>query len=255
VTGETTHRGPGAPGSWDHPSPEELAAYQANELSPERDDAIQEHLAGCSLCTQALLDLHRFLDPPEEDRPREGVADLETAVAWRKLRGKIEAEKRGAPRERISEPSPRRRSQGAPRTAYALAAVFAMATLGLSLYVVSLKQELRLSGLSPRLLFLSSATTRAGEPKAVELPQRRDELVAVVLILPPGVSNREYRVEVHRQQGGKVFEKGGLEAQPDGVVFLLPSSSLDSGPYEIKLEGLSPGKVDLIGQYEVEIRK
>ena len=45
----------------DHPSPETLTAYQANELSPEEDERIQGHLAACRHCTEMLLELEEFL--------------------------------------------------------------------------------------------------------------------------------------------------------------------------------------------------
>jgi hypothetical protein len=76
----------------DHLTPEELSAYQAGELTPEQNDAIQEHLAGCELCTEVLLDLHRFLDLPPEDLPREGVADLQTEAEWKTLQAKLGAQ-------------------------------------------------------------------------------------------------------------------------------------------------------------------
>src|SRR3954471_7094568 len=68
----------------EHPDPETLTAYQANELSPEEDERIQDHLAVCQHCTELLLDLEEFLQPPESGV--EPAADFEAAVDWRRLR-------------------------------------------------------------------------------------------------------------------------------------------------------------------------
>src|SRR6185295_7043360 len=72
----------------EHPVAEKLAAYLADELSPQENDAIQEHVASCALCAERLLDLQRFLEYAP-DSSRVGVADLETAAEWRKLRERI----------------------------------------------------------------------------------------------------------------------------------------------------------------------
>ncbi len=68
----------------EHPSPEELSAYQANELTPEEDERIQDHLAVCQHCTELLLDLEEFLEPPAV--AAEPAADFEAAADWKRLR-------------------------------------------------------------------------------------------------------------------------------------------------------------------------
>jgi Putative zinc-finger len=56
----------------EHPDPETLTAYQANELSEEEDGRIQDHLAVCRHCTELLLDLEEFLQPRTSRRRRTG---------------------------------------------------------------------------------------------------------------------------------------------------------------------------------------
>ena len=68
----------------EHPSPEELSAYQANELTPEEDERIQDHLAVCEHCTELLLDLEEFLKPAAV--AAEPAADFEAAADWKRLR-------------------------------------------------------------------------------------------------------------------------------------------------------------------------
>jgi len=80
----------------EHPDPETLTAYQANELSPEEDERIQDHLAVCGHCTELLLDLEEFLQP--EVVTEEAASDFEAAADWRRLRAAAEeAQKPGRP--------------------------------------------------------------------------------------------------------------------------------------------------------------
>jgi hypothetical protein len=244
----------------DHPSPEKLSGYQANELTPEEAEAIQEHLAGCSLCAEVLLDLQRFLHPPPEDRPREGVTDFESAAELRDLLRKIEDESRKVPLRRSTETRPSRRFPSSLKAAYALAAVFAMATLGLSLYVQSLRQDLRSSQLNSAAVYLpSDRIVRGGEDstRTVQLPASGEKFVALTLELSRRSSYPEYQVEIQDREDKKVFVARGLNRQLDGqeyvIRFVLSSRYLHSGLYKVRLEGLKTGKADLVEQYEFEL--
>jgi len=238
-------------GPEDHPSPEKLAAYFENELSPTEDDAIQEHLATCDLCAQALLDLKKFLKTPAEPI-RPGVADLEVASEWRDLRKRIEEDrKRG--QEPVSAPAPRPGFLGSVKTAYSLAAVFAAAALGLSLYAYSLRQELRAFDRNPHIIFLTSATVRSADNKAktLELPPGELGRILLTLGLPKGKSDPEYRVEIQRTGGGPIFEERGLKPQEGEIRFLVSPELFESGRYEIKLWGTQPPNP--VNRYELEV--
>jgi hypothetical protein len=257
----------------EHPSPEILTAYQANKLTPEEDLRIQDHLAVCHHCTELLLDLEEFLRAPVEtaepadefkaaaDWKRlpmvaaEPAANLEAAADWKRLRREI-GQKRKDAREQPAGTNSFGGFFGSPKAAYAVAAVFATLALGMSLYVQSLRQDLRSSELNSRTVFLpSTPAVRGGEDLAgiVELSHGEEKLIAIVLNLPPSASYPEYRIEI-RQHGRKVLDLGGLEAQqPDGIIFTLSSKILVPGRYDITLKGLKPGKADAVGKYELEI--
>ena len=123
----------------DHPTPEELSAYLADELSPKADAAIQEHLTRCTVCTGLLLDLQRLLDPPPEDLPRVGVADLETETAWRELRGKLGTSQ--APVTVQTTETKRDHSRQIFRSR-AVAATLALLLAGAAFRIVMLEREL-----------------------------------------------------------------------------------------------------------------
>ncbi len=126
----------------EHPVPEKLSAYQANELPPEEADDIQEHLIQCVFCTDLLLDLECFLEPSEEDSAREGVFDLGTEAGWRKLQAEIGWGKSSVEVSRL-----RRRL----RVLQAIAAALLVGTTGLSVYVFGLHENLE----DPQQIFLT----------------------------------------------------------------------------------------------------
>jgi hypothetical protein len=232
VTGGTTDREPGAPGRWDHPSPEELSAYQANELSPEREDAIQEHLAGCSLCTGALLDLHRFLDPPEEDRPREGVADFETAAEWRELRERMRGEAAG---QRKPESGRDDRLVRTLRAFQTLAAVLGALVVGQLLYGVWHS--------SRPLQFLPEKTLSITENRG---PGSLAEEIRppIALRIPTGVDYPVYRIEILAEDGRRLYS---AKTSFSEIILPLNRGDLAAGVYKIHVWGLKDGRPESIG--------
>jgi hypothetical protein len=216
-----------------HPTPEMLSAYDAGELSEEQFDAVQRHLAGCSLCTEALLDLHRFLDLPPEDRPREGVADLETETEWRALRAKLD-EQRLLPR-RVA----RRPSRGIVR---AVAAVLLL-VVGFSSYVLSRSPE-NFKTLEP----LDNHRGAPGEVETVRLP------VTLRLKSPARTPFPEYRGTLRNGSGLPLREFSNLKETPSfDVEIPLEKDGLDPGDYRIELRGVTKGTPSLIGTYAFKI--
>ena len=72
----------------DHPTPEQLVAFRAAELSAEDAERIEAHLALCPECEQLLQDLVRF-DEFEPAEASAALADREAQAAWQKLRPKL----------------------------------------------------------------------------------------------------------------------------------------------------------------------
>lgn len=235
MTEETTDLGPGPKGrSWNHPSPEELSAYQANELTPEQDDAIQEHLVDCSLCAEVLLDLERFLDLPREDRPRDGVADFETAAEWGVLRSKLKDERL------LPEKETRRSSR---RGTYAVAATILLAIVGLSLYTMTRSPE-RFQTLKP----LDSSRGPSDGIQTVQLP------VTLLLKSPVKTPYPEYRAELWDRTGHRIREFPHLKESPSfDLEVPLGRGFLDPGEYRIELIGLEDGHSQSVGEYAFKV--
>ena len=231
----------------DHPAPEKLSAYQAKELPPEEAEAIQEHLVQCTFCTDLLLDLQRFLEPEEEDRPREGVADLGAEMGWRKVREEVgwREEPASADVSRL-----RRRLRGFQ----ALAAVLLVGVAGLSFYSLHVRQEARRFDPNPVLAFvLSNQGARSGaEPTVIELPRGKE--TRVLLNLEGGEDEYpEFRADIRRKGGSAFLSVSGLELQGNALRFTMDSEGLEPGIYDIEAYGLRNGNSVRIGQYTIRI--
>lgn len=223
-----------------HPAPEELSAYLANELSAEENDRIQEHVASCSLCAESLLDLQRFLEFTP-DQSREGIADLETAAEWRKLRRRIEQEEE------------RRRFFASARGGYTVAAALLAVSVGLLVWNLNLVRERR----QPRPL----ATIRTLEAKenfrgrtqpfgeeAVLLPAQ------ITLNLPVEEPEPLYRVELYAPARRHPQQFLQLPPQGSELRFSLPEQALSPGRYVLRVQGVRQGRPSgMVWTYEMTI--
>ncbi len=216
--------------SWDHPSPEMLSAYQAAELPPEEDDAIQEHVAQCDLCAGMLLDLQRFLDLPPEEPSRKGVVDLEAVTAYRELRRRVglETERKGF--------------FASARGGYSIAAALIAVSVGLALWNLDLVRESRRpQPLSAIRTLDAMESFRSGG--AAPVPEEPVSLPAqITLNLPVKTPAPLYRVELFRQ--GSLHAEASLELRPEGseLRFFLPEGALPVGSYSLRMRGLRGGR-------------
>lgn len=213
----------------DHPSPEKLSAYQANELPPEEADDIQEHVTRCGVCTGLLLDLQRFLEPREEDRPREGVADIGAEAGWRALRAA-----QPFPTKPLSQPFFTSTKGG-----YSVAAALLAVAVGLAVWNANLVRESH----EPRPIplvrtFEAQGSLRAGgrpsEPPVV-LP------VPIILSLSTDTPERAYRVDFIREGQSDPEQSLEVPAQGTELSILLPERALRPARYTVRVVGLREG--------------
>ncbi len=160
----------------EHPSPETLTAYQANELSAEEDERIQSHLAVCAHCTELLLDLDEFLQPPAA--VAEPVADFEAAADWQRLRHGLTP----SVEKKVQERPARRRFLASVWVGYSAAAALLVTTVCLGIWNAELLQENRKPQPIRAVQILSAqGSTRGvdrGEDEKVVLPAQ------IILHLP-----------------------------------------------------------------------
>jgi len=212
----------------EHPAAETLSAYQANELSPEESGAIREHVAGCDLCAERLLDLQRFLEFVPEDQTREGVADLETAAEWRRLR------------KRIGREEERRRFFASARGGYTVAAALLAVSVGLAVWNLSLVRKSR-----DPVAVRTVRTLRAKESLRGGIPTENEQPVVlpvqITLDLPIETPDPLYRIDLFRE--GSRHAARSFEAPPQGseLRVLLPEQSLTPGHYRLRVHGVRSG--------------
>ena len=240
----STEGGPGDPA--DHPAPEKLSAYQANELSPEEEDAIQEHLAHCTLCTGLLLDLQRFLDPPSEDRPREGVADFETAAEWRELREKLRVK---APTAVVRRSRLRKISamQG-------FAAVLALFLVAMTIQIVVLERELAqpITDLKPKTTIEAQGGKKGAQGVAEPTPFRLGQVVA--FDIHSSQPYARFRLIFRDEDGGGVRRVVEAPENEEGMIAMfLPRRFLAPGIYKVEVLGLDGPTSDLVKEFDIRI--
>jgi hypothetical protein len=222
-----------------HPELDELAAYSAAELAPERQAEIEDHLVACRDCAATLLELAPFAAaaaPAEEES--NAPADFATAAAWRALRGQLPA-----PREETAAVAPRRWGG-----AFAvLAAALLVATVALSLWTARLTTatgELRrqlAQATAPRpdvpLVYLDALTRDEGGGAAEVGALPEDGFF--VLVLTPGDPRpgARWNLEIVDPAGQPVWASPEpLTANGYGTVRLgLSRATLPAGRYEVRL--------------------
>ena len=225
-----------------HPAPEELLDYHLGDLAAADRERIQDHLVLCEACSRTVLDLDSFPDV-EPAREADRLSELELAADWKRFR-----------EQAIAKPV---RPAG-PRLPWALAAALLVAAVGLSLWGVRLREQVReLSG--PRadvfvadLVPLGSAVRGPDAGAVVRVPAWADR-VLLLLNLAVRPDHPEYEVQVLGPEGRAVWSRGGLRPNPDGTFALeVPADLLQGGAHRIRLLGLGN---ELVAEYGVRVQR
>lgn len=242
----------------EHPSAETLLAYHDDELSEAEARDVREHLSLCRECAETVVDLANFPDVEPRDEAFR-LSTEEKEVHWQELLGRIE--ERGGFEEDLvrTKTSP---TTGPPTTRwrpYLMAAVLAVATLGLGWWIAQLQQA-PLPGPAPEAnlavieLAPLGVSVLRGED-AHELPESISSLV-VLLALPDLQPLEDAAVVVRKQgpEGEVVWRRSGLVRTPTGHFSVrLPREMLPPGTYHLTLTGTTEGDEELLAEYELEI--
>ncbi len=215
--------------SGEHPELDELTGYLADDLAPEAEARIQDHLVACRPCTARLLDLETL--QPAAPRTPEGVADLALAAAWREQK------------TRIADLESTRRRQHTLHWVSAVAASFFVATLGLSVHVSQLRQTiagLRAPAANVATVYLDGSATRSEtEPEVLRVGA--DQRFAVLFVTPPrNPSFPQYEMEILDAAGSRVLQVSGLEPSEDygNLRIGAPLERMPAGGYQVWLHGI-----------------
>jgi hypothetical protein len=246
-----------------HPTPEQLAAYHAGELREDEVDRIQEHLALCHECSELLLDLADFEDPgPPTEVP--GLTDADVDAAWQDLKarmaGQSAPERPTMPAEiaastKLAEPVPKpppenvvaleRRDPLGPswKVGYGLAAMLALAVVGLSVWAGSLYRQVE--GLrrpqiatAPVALDPEGSGTRSGG----EAPPSAQRPLSLTLYLDRVPDAPRYQVEILAvaDLAQPLWKSDATETPPedDFLSVTIPGSFLKPGSYLVRVRNI-----------------
>jgi hypothetical protein len=236
-----------------HPTPELLAAYHEDRLSPEKDGEIQEHFVECPECPELVLSLDEFASKEMPILVSDDLSDTRVDRAWRRLRRQLLTD---ITVPRI--PRPRLLWLRRPALAWGLVGLLLPSTVGLGVRVQSLHGELQLEN-EPELnaafatVFPELTKRGSAEPREVRVP--RD--VKVVLAFDPPVEDAtfaDYRLEIQRPGGTDVWKRAGLRKNAEGWFSVgLPRHFLEEGEYTIRVVGIVHGRERVVQDYPVRL--
>jgi hypothetical protein len=211
----------------DHPMPDELVDYQAGDVTAAEKERLQEHLALCPACAQAVLDVGPL--------PEVRLSDRTVAAAWTRF-----AERAGR-----SGPLPdRRRSVAWP---WSVAAALLCVVLGLAVETARLRREagalagpragVQIVDLLPAGEEVQRSANEADTADAVQAPAWVDRLVLNLNLPQEGVLP-VYSSRIMAMDGREIWRGAALRPGADGALTVeLPRRLLPAGKYRIALSG------------------
>lgn len=216
----------------DHPELETLLDYSADRLDAGAETRVRDHMVGCTDCAETFLDLETVASP---EVPREGVADLATAAAWREMRG------------RLFTPQPAARPQRGWQWSHAVAVAALVPIIGLSAWVAQLHgstvvlsgQVAELTRPQPNLsTFYFGEVVRSAGEEVIEVPAGVTRFA--VIFNSPELGDYGYE-----QYDVRFFDREGTEVLSVDKLFLMDG-------YALRM-GLTRGNPPA-GEYLVEVR-
>jgi Putative zinc-finger len=232
-----------------HPEPEMLAAYHAGELTEPEERRLQDHLLGCPECAALLLDLDGLSDP---GFGASSLAPADQEALWRSLQAEIRKEEPAIPAS-VAPVVPLRRRAASPRWLQALAAALLVATIGLSVWVASLRRtvaELSLPQANAPVLDLDAGTARGDGTVQPAWVVPKNVRFFTLILSPPEPRSTRYRVAIERAGGGEVRS---VELPPNEVGSLSLTLSrrwIGPGDYRVRLFG--PGR-EPVAEYGLRV--
>jgi putative zinc finger protein len=233
-----------SPDSMDHPSPDRWIAYHRGQVSTEEEAELQEHLARCRECFDFAEAAAAFAQPDEEPDASE---EMDTAAQWRLLRARLGSPSEPSPDNvrRIAD-SPRWLSRG-PRLLSTLAALFCVATVGLTTWNLRLQSSLEaLRAPRPDAVIVDfSAGERLPTPASVETTLSAS---TGMLVFHPAEEVPVYRLTLRDATSSRELWSYPLRPDRDSALTLQLPAGLRPGHYRLELADGSGGQAGRILQ-------
>jgi hypothetical protein len=223
----------------EHPSPEQLSAYQAGELTPAEDERIQDHLAVCGHCTELLLDLEELLGPPAATA-EPAAADFEAAADWKRLRDHLPQPAKARSRKRFAQP-------------LAASLVGALILLGLSSWrVISSQREVtelrsQVAELRQPLVNPHTISLRSVRGETFELPADRPVRLNLETSAPKEYG--EYTIQIIDGEDKLIWANILHKDEHGKLTMTLIKGYLKPGLYTFRLGGVHAGSLDVLEEY------
>ncbi|MEM7350912.1 MAG: zf-HC2 domain-containing protein [Acidobacteriota bacterium] len=238
-----------------HADPEQLLAYHLGELDLATAEAVEQHIALCSECSQHVLDMARFLEGDLTANAERGD-ELDVGRLMRSVNEALAADHvaETVTEEKEAPPSPRPREIGASTIPFlttlsfarAAAVIFAVTTAALAGYLVSSRGGAT-AGLGsvmanvPVFELTKSETRGPGERDSVQLP---GDSPAALLVFPLAMDHvfACFELTVETSSGEIVSRRSDLRRTAGGLLTLVvPRDFLPSGSYQVTIHGLDEG--------------
>ena len=253
----------------EHPSVDDLIAYQESRLSEDRTETVRQHLTACPQCRDEFLQLAVF-DAGDEaadlkPTPQETAADY-AAFQARLGDGLGKTEVPVKP-EGGSQPAPVVASNcyAGPgvRGWWTLAASLALALSGLWFWLAGFQKVGRNgagAGETPKLFFADLVPEDEGQVRAgagataIEVPATMDTLV-LRLNLGDQTPYENYRAEIPCGRGTAIWQQHELSRQPAGeLVVWIRRADLPADRHCLRLVGETAGEQTSLATYAFELR-
>jgi len=221
----------------EHPTAEMLAAYCADELTPEEDEKIREHFVDCRDCPELLLDLKDFSAPDRSVTER--LSDSWVAAAWQSLRARLARE----PAPRLQLPLYIKHWLRSLQGVYSLTGVLLATVFGLSLWVGWLHLELRrLREPQANVQIETLALSTRSALRQVRVPSGGERFLLSIATAADARWRecKEVQLQLATAEGSEVWT-GGLLPPEDGIITREVSRrALPAGGYQLRLQGTGP---------------
>ena len=222
-----------------HLETDELVDYRAGTLSEEIAERVRDHLTLCPECAGRLLDL----DALHAAAPA-GAPDADAQAAWRELVPRLG--------EEGGEVVPLRRPAVPSTPAWrALAAVLFLGVIGLSIWVASLRRDLREVGTAHPATIVDLPAPGDERRGASDAIPREDFAVLVIHLPERTAADTDFEAEILGPGGAVERNVAGLYANPAGnkVAVELAPGWLKAPGYTLRLYGLRGGTRRLVADY------
>lgn len=237
----------------EHPEPQQIVAYHVGTLSELERERIQDHLAECPSCVEAVLDLARFPRNEIKD-PSQQISDEDLDRSLQLLRERINRDEAGGQTVPIATPAEKPRRS--VRWPHLLAAMLGLTCLGSLFRVHQLELEVdRLD--APRgdadLVWVDPENEqRSSEPEPILLTEDGNPL----LLLLKGYESDSfdtYDAEIWSDDGTQLDGPISLASEPGSPKTIWFPRSPDAEVYRIVLYGSRQGRREAIRTYRLQI--